>query len=284
MNRTLHFYIFIVTLGLLTAPVVRAGNGPRGCLQDSTKPEIDLKHWPSWTLSKKALDEKLGNPRDVTHPFVGSWSIYESVVDSRRHSELVFSSLNRAILIQKSESEQDSLFLILQRTESGRWKPWMIRGKFHMESDSLAVGVYYDQDFSPHVCSLFTGLYQSLVADFGIIDKSRENSLRLRLGRTVPLPIIADQEHALLVQDSLIYPIVGSYTAVDSMPIILEDGKLKYPGGAGESRAGDIVWLRVLVDKFGHPRHAYVISSTNFRMGFEEATIKCAMKTIFRPA
>jgi protein TonB len=79
-------------------------------------------------------------------------------------------------------------------------------------------------------------------------------------------------------------PPSGEYVHREEEPVPINEVKPEYPSLAREAGIEGVVWVEVLVDKNGDVRDARIIKPSGSSAGFEEAAIKAAYQTKWKPA
>ena len=79
-------------------------------------------------------------------------------------------------------------------------------------------------------------------------------------------------------------PSLDTFIPYETAPVQIDFVKPIYPDLAMRAGIEGKVWLRALVDRDGKVREVRVEKSTNPNAGFEEAAIKSAWQTVWRPA
>ncbi len=85
------------------------------------------------------------------------------------------------------------------------------------------------------------------------------------------------------VIDSLLVP-RGTFVPFDEPPVAISSVMPDYPDLARRTGLEGVVWLEVLIDKDGSVRDVSVIKSNNKDMGFEDAAMAAAWKSVWKPA
>jgi TonB family protein len=85
------------------------------------------------------------------------------------------------------------------------------------------------------------------------------------------------------VIDSLLLP-RGTFIPYDNPPVAINSVLPEYPDLARRTGLEGVVWLEVLIDKDGTVRDVSVVKCNNKDMGFEDAAMAAAWKSIWKPA
>jgi protein TonB len=79
-------------------------------------------------------------------------------------------------------------------------------------------------------------------------------------------------------------PSPDEFVAYEEAPEKIEEGKLEFPEMARRAGIEGVVWIQALVDKDGKVRDVIIARESGANAGFEEAAIKQAYATTWKPA
>jgi periplasmic protein TonB len=125
------------------------------------------------------------------------------------------------------------------------------------------------------------------IADSLIQDPADIPTLR-DIDRYIPSTPVTDLSNNIIIDTDKVaetlLPSRGTISFYDEPPLAVNSVKPEYPDLARRTGLQGKVWLEVLIDKDGSVRDVSVVKCDNKDMGFEDAAMAAAWKSVWKPA